>query len=181
MVLYNMYAMGRDCTIWGDDAASFRPERWLEMDSVPDNYTFPVFNAGPRECLGRRLAMVEMKTCLAMLLPEISFELAIPASEITPDTQLTLGMARGLPCYVQSVREAGDKTFASNASTGTAAPSEGQTSTASEWTVTPFEDTIESDDEAPQQRGRQRSHRQRARSKKWETEIQAHRSPDASE
>jgi len=144
IVLYNIYAMGRDCSIWGDDAASFRPERWLEMDSVPDNYRYPVFNAGPRECLGRRLAMVEMKTCLAMLLPEISFELAIPAGEITPDTQLTLGMARGLPCYVQSVREAGDKTFVSNASTGTAAPSEGQTSTASEWTATPLENTIQS-------------------------------------
>lgn len=127
-VMFDIYGMGRDTSIWGADAREFRPERWLEMARVPDNYQFPVFNAGPRECLGRRLAMIEMKTCLATLLPQFSFRLTVPADEIVADTQLTLGMGRGLPCTVCGTgvtgnREAGRKSSLSSGST--AAPSEG--------------------------------------------------------
>jgi len=100
-VMYNIYAMGHDPQLWGEDAEAFRPERWLEMAETPDNYHYPVFNGGPRECLGRRLAMVEMKTCLAVLLPELSLKLAVPADQVQHDSQLTLGMGRGLPCYVE--------------------------------------------------------------------------------
>jgi fatty acid omega-hydroxylase len=105
VVMYNMYAMARDTSLWGPDADVFRPERWLEMQKAPSNYEYPVFNAGPRECLGRRLAQVEMKTCLAILLPHLSFQLAVPPHEIIHDGQLTIGMGRGLPCYVQSLEE----------------------------------------------------------------------------
>lgn len=45
--------------------------------------------------------MVEMKTCLAMLLPHFSFKLAVHADEIKADAQLTIGMASGLPCFVE--------------------------------------------------------------------------------
>jgi cytochrome P450 len=100
MVLYDIYSMGKDKHIWGDDADVFRPERWIEMKNPPTNYEYVVFNAGPRECLGRRLALIEMKICLATLLPSISFELAVPADQIIPDAQLTIGMGRGLPCFV---------------------------------------------------------------------------------
>jgi len=110
VVWYNIYSMGRDKSIWGDDAAVFRPERWLEMDTAPDNYHYPVFNGGPRECLGRRLAMVEMKTCLAMLLSNVYLKLAVPADEICTDSQLTIGMGRGLPCYAISTSDAEEAT-----------------------------------------------------------------------
>lgn len=100
LVFYTIYSMGRDPSIWGADAETFRPERWLEMQEPPGNYKYPVFNAGPRECLGRRLAQVEMKACLAMLLPRISFKLAMPAHEVVTDSQLTIGMGRGLPCFL---------------------------------------------------------------------------------
>lgn len=101
-VVYDIYRMGRNQQIWGCDAEMFRPERWLDMQRFPDNYEYPVFNAGPRECLGRRMAQMEMKICLATLIPRISFSLAIPPSEILTDLQLTIGMARGLPCFVTS-------------------------------------------------------------------------------
>lgn len=102
-VVYDIYSMGRDCSIWGEDAEKFRPARWLEMNEPKGNYEYPVFNAGPRECLGRRLAMVEMKTCLAMLLPHMSFHLAVPREQITTDAQLTIGMGQGLPCFVKTI------------------------------------------------------------------------------
>jgi len=103
-VLYNIFSMGRDPNIWGEDAATFRPERWLEMTAPVSNFDYPVFNAGKRECLGRRLAYVEMTTCLAVMLPRFSFQLAVPADEIKADAQLTIGMATGLPCYVLPIK-----------------------------------------------------------------------------
>merc|ERR1712110_281360 len=109
--------MGRDEGIWGDDATCFRPERWIEMKEAPDSYHYPVFNAGPRECLGKRLATVEMKTCLATLLPHVSLKLAVPPAEIKTDAQLTIGMATGLPCFVVRIAEPDDMELASNAST----------------------------------------------------------------
>jgi fatty acid omega-hydroxylase len=97
---YNTYAMGRDKTIWGEDAEVFRPERWLEMERMPSNYDYPAFKGGPRECLGRRLAMIEMKMLLATLLPRFTLQLAVPADKIEMDSQVTIGMRSGLPCYV---------------------------------------------------------------------------------
>jgi len=109
VLLYNIFSMARNTSIWGTDCEKFRPERWLEMDASPSNYVYPVFNAGPRECLGKRLAQVEMRACLASLLPHFTFELAIPSDQITPDGQLTIGMANGLPCYVKSIGQISDE------------------------------------------------------------------------
>lgn len=124
-VIYDIYCMGRDTKIWGDDAEKFRPERWLDMSEPPSSYEYAVFNAGPRECLGKRLAWVEMKTCLAMLLPNIDFKLAVSATEVIPDTQLTIGMAHGLPCFIE--HRGAHKGIGSNASTAASTCSEGAT------------------------------------------------------
>merc|ERR1712050_260712 len=99
VVVYNIFAMGRSKDIWGDDADEFRPERWLNKDA-PSSYTYPVFNAGPRECIGKRLALVEMKACLVNILRMVKLELAVPRESIHYDVQLTIGMASGLPCKV---------------------------------------------------------------------------------
>jgi len=146
-VFYNLYSMGRDHAIWGEDAEVFRPERWLEMESPPSNYAYPVFNAGPRECLGRRLAIVEMKTCLAMILPELSFRLAIPVDQVMPDAQLTIGMSRGLPCTV--VRASEPREVDDLASTASAVGQSGKATSSgsctSEFAVDEEEDNADSD------------------------------------
>ncbi|KAF7147264.1 hypothetical protein RHSIM_Rhsim03G0150900 [Rhododendron simsii] len=72
-VAYHPYAMGRSEKIWGKDWAEFKPERWLERDGAAgselgkwnfvgrDSYTYPVFQAGPRICLGKEMAFLQMK------------------------------------------------------------------------------------------------------------------------
>jgi cytochrome P450 len=49
---------------WGDPAA-FRPERFLDREPTPYEY-FP-FGGGARRCLGRELAMLELKVALAWI------------------------------------------------------------------------------------------------------------------
>merc|ERR1712151_1149381 len=100
-VAYSTYSMGRSKRIWGEDADVFRPDRWLTREAMPDSYANPVFRAGPRECLGKRLAMVEMKALLLTIVKEVRLTLAVPAEAVRPDFQLTIGMSTGLPCFCQ--------------------------------------------------------------------------------
>ncbi|KAK1263782.1 Cytochrome P450 94A1 [Acorus gramineus] len=62
-VTYFAYGMGRREGLWGEDCREFRPERW--MNGGVSAYKWPVFQAGPRVCLGREMAMAEMK-CVAV-------------------------------------------------------------------------------------------------------------------
>ncbi|KAJ3508860.1 hypothetical protein NLJ89_g5522 [Agrocybe chaxingu] len=52
--------------VWGEDAESFNPARWL---SLPKDYhpTFSMlsFIAGPHACIGKTMAIIEMKAVLA--------------------------------------------------------------------------------------------------------------------
>lgn len=50
---------------YGPDAASFRPERFLEGE---DRYTFVPFTVGPRTCLGKKFAEIEMTSFIASAL-----------------------------------------------------------------------------------------------------------------
>lgn len=101
VVQYSPYAMGRSTELWGPDAEDFRPERWEGRD-FPSSFIYPAFNAGPRECLGKRLAWVEMRACLAEVLRNVTFELAVPRDAVKQDMQLTIGMSSGLPCTVKA-------------------------------------------------------------------------------
>ncbi|XP_047259155.1 cytochrome P450 94A2-like [Capsicum annuum] len=72
--------MGRSQELWGSDWADFRPERWLERRRndtssgddwnfiARDPFTYPVFQAGPRTCLGKEIAVVLMKMVVATIL-----------------------------------------------------------------------------------------------------------------
>ena len=73
-VTYLPYAMGRSETLWGPDWAEFKPERWLKREEAEnrqwkfvgrDVYTYPVFQAGPRICLGKEMSFLQMKRVVA--------------------------------------------------------------------------------------------------------------------
>lgn len=52
-----------------DDAATFRPDRWLEPSSSEKACYFP-FSLGTRSCVGERLALAEIRVSLAMLISD---------------------------------------------------------------------------------------------------------------
>ncbi|XP_026384333.1 cytochrome P450 94A1-like [Papaver somniferum] len=86
-VIYSPYAMGRMDNLWGSDWRKFKPERWLEIDKATgksyfvakDSFTYPVFQAGPRICLGKEMAFLQMK----MLVVEILRRFQVVPAEAT--------------------------------------------------------------------------------------------------
>ncbi|XVF21638.1 hypothetical protein REPUB_Repub12eG0107800 [Reevesia pubescens] len=85
VVIYHPYAMGRMEKIWGSDWAEFKPERWLEKDEAGkwgfvgrDPCTYPVFQAGPRICLGKEMAFLQMKRVVTSVLRRFK---VVPAVE----------------------------------------------------------------------------------------------------
>jgi cytochrome P450 len=51
---------------WGPDAEEFRPERWLNLPkSYNSQYSLMSFIFGPHACIGKTMAIIEMKTVIA--------------------------------------------------------------------------------------------------------------------
>ncbi|CAF1057478.1 unnamed protein product [Adineta steineri] len=78
IVSYTPYHFHRLSSVWGPDAMDFKPERWLDVDGkvkVESQFKFLSFNAGPRLCLGRAMALLEVKILAAILLNEFHFKL----------------------------------------------------------------------------------------------------------
>jgi cytochrome P450 len=106
-VTYSAYAMGRLEAIWGEDCMEYRPERWLGEDGAfqpasPFRYT--VFHAGPRMCLGKEMAYVQMKSIVASVIEEFVVDVVgKDAGAGVPEHVLsvTLRMKGGLPVRVR--------------------------------------------------------------------------------
>uniref|UniRef100_A0A7N0VF83 Cytochrome P450 n=1 Tax=Kalanchoe fedtschenkoi TaxID=63787 RepID=A0A7N0VF83_KALFE len=103
-VSYSAYAMGRMESMWGKDCEEFVPERWLDEEGVfkgESPYKFAVFHGGPRVCLGKEMAYIQMKSVAAKVLEE--FEVEVVGKERQPEyvLSLTLRMKGGLSVRVR--------------------------------------------------------------------------------
>ena len=70
-IIYFAYAMGRMESIWGRDCMEFTPERWLNDEGAFVNqsvYKYPALHGGPRMCIGRDFAYLQMKHIAASIL-----------------------------------------------------------------------------------------------------------------
>ncbi|KAM1182228.1 hypothetical protein ACFX2I_000653 [Malus domestica] len=98
-VTYSIYATGRMKSTWGDDCLEFRPERWLSPDGkkfiMHDSNKFVAFNAGPRICLGKDLAYLQMKSVTASVLLHHRLTV-VPGHKVEQKMSLTLFMKYGL-------------------------------------------------------------------------------------
>ncbi|XP_043705540.1 cytochrome P450 86A22-like [Telopea speciosissima] len=102
-IIYSMYSVGRMEWTWGEDCMKFRPERWLSPDEksykVKDEFKFMAFNAGPRICLGKDLAYMQMKSIATAVLLRHRLTLA-PGHRVEQKMSLTLFMKNGLKVNV---------------------------------------------------------------------------------
>ncbi len=62
------YTIHRDEGIWGDDVESYSPERWFERDPADIQKTFNPFSTGPRACIGRNLAFLELQIIIGSIM-----------------------------------------------------------------------------------------------------------------
>ncbi|TDL25279.1 cytochrome P450 monooxygenase pc-bph [Rickenella mellea] len=72
------FSIHRDKATWGDDADYYRPERWMERDPALIQRAFNPFSFGPRACIGRNLAMMELSIIIASVLRRYHFVLENP-------------------------------------------------------------------------------------------------------
>lgn len=104
-VTYSIYSAGRMKSTWGEDCLEFRPERWLSADRksfvTHDPFKFVAFNAGPRICLGKDLAYLQMKSIAAAVL--LRHRLSVVAGhKVEQKMSLTLFMKYGLKVNVHN-------------------------------------------------------------------------------
>ncbi|XP_069480689.1 cholesterol side-chain cleavage enzyme, mitochondrial [Ambystoma mexicanum] len=71
LVQVGLYAMGRDSTVF-KRPEKYSPERWLQKDN--NHFRALSFGFGPRQCLGRRIAEMEMHLFLIHLLENFRIE-----------------------------------------------------------------------------------------------------------
>ncbi|KAI8808396.1 cytochrome P450 [Cladochytrium replicatum] len=88
IIWLNINALQHNPKYWGDDVNQFRPERFYSPDAEDDQntarvaetgakvhkYAFAPFNVGPRACIGRKFALVEMAVILTLLNREYTWK-----------------------------------------------------------------------------------------------------------
>ncbi|KAL0737674.1 hypothetical protein Bca4012_013884 [Brassica carinata] len=97
-IIIPLYALGRMKAVWGEDASEFKPERWISNTGSlrhEPSFKFLAFNAGPRSCLGKQLAMNMMKTVIVHILQNYDIYV-IKGQKIEPFPGLMLLMKHGL-------------------------------------------------------------------------------------
>ena len=57
-----------------EEPRSFKPERWMQQDKKLDPYAFIPFSAGPRNCIGQHLAIIESKVIISEFLEKFDFK-----------------------------------------------------------------------------------------------------------
>ncbi|GAA0165756.1 oxygenase [Lithospermum erythrorhizon] len=101
-IVFSLYAMGRNSSIWGNDCFEFKPERWISESGRikhEPSYKFLAFNAGPRTCLGKDVAFTQMKATAA----DIIHNYQVRAEEghcVSPNVSIILYMKHGFKAKV---------------------------------------------------------------------------------
>ncbi|KAF4373265.1 hypothetical protein G4B88_007278 [Cannabis sativa] len=102
MVLTCAYTTGRMEEVWGKDCLEFKPERWIsekgEFVFVP-SHKFPAFHVGPRTCLGKDMALVQMKVMALTLLKNYQFHV-VEGHLVCPVVGIVINMKYGLKIMI---------------------------------------------------------------------------------
>ncbi|KAJ7541905.1 hypothetical protein O6H91_10G081500 [Diphasiastrum complanatum] len=102
-ILYLPYSMGRMEFLWGNDALKFKPERWFKDNEFQSEspYKFSVFQAGPRMCLGKDSAYLQLKITAAVLIRFFQFKL-VPNHTVHYRLGMVLQMINGIKVFVST-------------------------------------------------------------------------------
>ena len=94
--------MGRMEDIWGPDCLEFKPERWISEGGgivhLP-SYKFIAFNAGPRICLVKEMAFIQMKIVAIAIICNYHIQV-VECHLVSPNSSVILHMRHGLKVKV---------------------------------------------------------------------------------
>ncbi|KAE9291018.1 hypothetical protein PF008_g25439 [Phytophthora fragariae] len=109
-VMIPMYASARVKSVWGEDAAEYKPERWIDATTgkvTPVSpFKFVTFGAGPRQCLGMRFALLQIQTTVAVLFSHLDLKTTEDPFDLTYDFAITLPVKGPLNVTVRQVTPA---------------------------------------------------------------------------
>lgn len=97
LVLVSIWLLHRRADLW-PQPDQFRPERFADERALPRHAYLP-FSAGPRNCIGARMALAEMQIVLAVLRQRVRLSRAT-AAPVEPEMLVTLRPRGGLPVRV---------------------------------------------------------------------------------
>ncbi|KAG8959800.1 hypothetical protein FRC03_007466 [Tulasnella sp. 419] len=85
-----LFAVNKSPRLWGPDSKDFIPERWESpldaISAIPSVFSnLSSFLAGPRACIGWRMAVMEMKVFMFAMIRNFEFKID-PSLKITLDT-----------------------------------------------------------------------------------------------
>ncbi|PHT37012.1 hypothetical protein CQW23_24712 [Capsicum baccatum] len=96
-IILSFYTMGRMQSIWGKDCLEFKPERWISQRGGikhEPSFKFPVFNAGPRTCIGKEMTFIQMKLLAATII--YNYQILVEDQTISPSSSIVMQMKHGL-------------------------------------------------------------------------------------
>ncbi|KAL5572795.1 hypothetical protein UlMin_022392 [Ulmus minor] len=103
-MLISFYSMGRMEAVWGEDCLEFKPERWISKEGrvvyFPSN-KFSAFNTGPRTCLGKDMAFIQMKAVAVAVLSNYCVHV-VEGHPVSPSLSMVLHMKYGLKVRVST-------------------------------------------------------------------------------
>jgi cytochrome P450 len=103
IVALSPWVTHRDPRHW-PDPERFDPERFDPARKVArPRYAYFPFSGGPRQCIGKHFALLEMQLVVAAVAQRYRLELP-PGREVTPEAQLTLRPRHGLPMRLVPTR-----------------------------------------------------------------------------
>ncbi|XP_019183286.1 PREDICTED: alkane hydroxylase MAH1-like [Ipomoea nil] len=97
-IITSFYSIGRMEAIWGKDCMEFKPERWISDTGGikhASSYNFPIFNLGPRTCLGKEMFFLVAKTVAASIILNYHCQPLEPHSPVQYSDTLVLELKHG--------------------------------------------------------------------------------------
>ncbi|XP_055923180.1 cytochrome P450 4d2-like [Eupeodes corollae] len=92
-VIIILWEILRDSDIY-EDPLAFKPERHLENNPKSNTFSYIPFSAGPRNCIGQKFALVEIKCVLIKILRH--FELLPLGEDVHPSIKIVLRSKTGV-------------------------------------------------------------------------------------
>jgi cytochrome P450 len=107
MVIMNLWAIGRDPTVWGSDASEFKPERFMaqleehgmDLSGGQSDFRMLPFGAGRRGCPGSAMAIVSVELSLAQLVHTFDWRVEGDPSELDMREACATTMPRQTPLF----------------------------------------------------------------------------------